>query len=279
MRRNKAQRRVIFRHGLSIIEATLSTVIVGLMLLAALRAVGAARMGENQQIHRQQGLNLAQQLMNEILRQHYDDPQYGSGSIGLDGDESGIGDRSLYDDVDDYDGWSASPPQQRDGTILDGMENWAREVEVDWVQPEDLETVAGSDLGIKRIVVRTLYDGAEITEVQALRSKAWRGMQISEGGSEAGGSSGENNPPVAIIMVSPLTGPENLTVHFDASFSQDIDGDSLNFHWNFGDGYYSSSQTVSHTYYYDGSFTASLTVSDGNGGTDTDTVTIQVWDD
>jgi type II secretory pathway pseudopilin PulG len=257
------------------IEATLSTVIVGLMLVAALRAVGAARMGEIQEIHRQQGLNLAQQLMNEILRQHYEDPEYGSGSFGLGADESGTGDRSMYDDVDDYHGWSASPPQYREGTVIDGTENWTREVEVSWVQPDDLGTDTGNDQGMKRIEVRALYDGAEIVHLQALRSSAWQGANTEQGGElvEDNGNQ-QNNAPIAVLVASPSSGPRPLTVHFDASSSQDIDGDTLSYHWHFGNGYTSSSQTTSHTY-WGGTYTVTLTVSDGHGGTDTDTVTIQ----
>jgi PKD repeat protein len=56
----------------------------------------------------------------------------------------------------------------------------------------------------------------------------------------------------------------------DGSASSDPDDPIASYFWDFGDGDISSmSATVSHRYDADGTFTVSLTVTDGNGGTDT----------
>ncbi len=65
----------------------------------------------------------------------------------------------------------------------------------------------------------------------------------------------------------------NTTVNFNGSKSFDIDGDSLTYKWNFGDGTlsnWSSSSLTSHIYMVMGNYTVTLTVSDG-ALNDTDT--------
>ena len=47
---------------------------------------------------------------------------------------------------------------------------------------------------------------------------------------------GGNQPPIAVAQVSPTAGVAPLEVSFDARQSVDPDGDSLTFHWDFGDG-------------------------------------------
>jgi glucose/arabinose dehydrogenase/PKD repeat protein len=86
-----------------------------------------------------------------------------------------------------------------------------------------------------------------------------------------------NNYPTAVASANPSSGAPPLTVNFSGSASSDPDGDALSYSWNFGDGSPNASGvTVSHTYTTAGPYTATLTVSDGKGGTDTDVVGITV---
>ncbi|MBM7513499.1 PKD repeat protein [Nocardioides cavernae] len=89
----------------------------------------------------------------------------------------------------------------------------------------------------------------------------------------------DNQPPTAQPYVSPRTGPAPLYVHFEARAS-DPDGDALTYLWDFGQGDGPSDQsTSSHahvTYAEPGRYTATLTVSDGKGGTYEDEFEIAV---
>jgi len=70
-------------------------------------------------------------------------------------------------------------------------------------------------------------------------------------------------PPVAVMTAIPHNGPYPLTVSFDASASWDPNADSLNYHWNFGDGSVGTGVTASHIYQIMGVFNATLIVDDG----------------
>ncbi|HSK95339.1 MAG TPA: PQQ-dependent sugar dehydrogenase [Euzebyales bacterium] len=92
-------------------------------------------------------------------------------------------------------------------------------------------------------------------------------------------ASSTNRPPTAVANATPTAGSAPLTVAFDGAGSSDPDGDTLAYAWDLdGDGAHddSSSPQTSYTYTAQGTYTASLQVSDGRGGADTDTVAITV---
>lgn len=91
-------------------------------------------------------------------------------------------------------------------------------------------------------------------------------------------SFGGNQPPVATITSTAVTGPSPLTVSFRGDGSSDPDGDPLTYAWDFGDGTTSTLANPTKTFSSTGSqgFTVRLTVNDGRGLTDTKTVQVSI---
>jgi len=87
----------------------------------------------------------------------------------------------------------------------------------------------------------------------------------------------QNAPPVADAG-SNQTVSVNETAAFDGSTSSDPDGETLTYEWDLnGDGAFEESGTdVSRAYATSGTYTVTLRVSDGDGGVDTDTVSVTV---
>ena len=156
----------------SLIEAVVSVAIVGGLFVAAMNTVGASRTRQSKNAQRQRALLLAQDLMAEILQHDYWDPVSQSG-MGPDASEAAIGNRSLFNDVDDYAGWSASPPQHRDGSTIDWADAYKRNVAVVWLNPNDLSQTSSTETGIKRIRVHVEYNGRELVALYAIRTEAW----------------------------------------------------------------------------------------------------------
>ncbi|MCG2738389.1 MAG: PKD domain-containing protein, partial [Candidatus Methanoperedenaceae archaeon] len=72
-----------------------------------------------------------------------------------------------------------------------------------------------------------------------------------------------NQPPEAYFTASPSSGQSPLTVQFDASGSEDMDGTIVSYDWFFGDvNKKYDGNIVSYTYKNFGTFDASLKVTD-----------------
>ena len=84
-----------------------------------------------------------------------------------------------------------------------------------------------------------------------------------------------NGPPtIDDISASPSIGPAPLDVNFTSSATEP-DGEEITYEWDFGDGSPTSTeQNPSHTYAEPGFYTATLTVSDPAGRSDTRTVRV-----
>ncbi len=88
---------------------------------------------------------------------------------------------------------------------------------------------------------------------------------------------GGNHSPVPVIEADPTAGQSPLTVEFSGAGSSDPDGDRVKYAWDFeGDGRVDSREvSPTHTYTEDGSYRATLTVTDRGGrraSTDVDIV-------
>jgi len=82
-----------------------------------------------------------------------------------------------------------------------------------------------------------------------------------------------NNPPVADLTASPLSGELPLQINFDASGSTDSDGTIVLYEWDFdGNGVFEeqtgSTPTAMHTYSVAGVFDAAVRVTDDDGSSD-----------
>ena len=86
-----------------------------------------------------------------------------------------------------------------------------------------------------------------------------------------------NEPPTAAFSYSCT----ELDCTFDGSASSDSDGTIESYEWSFGDGNGAFGEVVSHAYANDGSYTASLTVTDNDGDSDSTSqqVTVQTEED
>lgn len=178
----RANRIALRRIGFTLIEAVFSILLVSLMLVAAMRATSASAVAQVHSADNGRGNLLAQSLMSEILVQPYSDPNVNSTKIGPDpGDTTNPATRSKFNDVDDYDGWFESPPQNRDGTVIgstnpDGSitsfyPGWSRKVSVVWVTSSNLTTPVASETGVKRITVTVSHNNAVIATCVAIRSR------------------------------------------------------------------------------------------------------------
>ena len=152
----------------TLMEAVLSTVIVAVMLVTALNTVGASRITQHKTSLVSRGRMFTESLMSEILEQSYQNPVEPH-VFGPESGESGST-RAAYNDVDDYNGWTESPPVAKDGTALPNSANWRRTVTVEWVDPLNPDQVSGTETGAKRITVVAAFRNVPQATVVAVKA-------------------------------------------------------------------------------------------------------------
>jgi hypothetical protein len=195
--------------GLGLVEVICSTLIVGIMLVAALETVGAVFRTQRLNADRLTGPNLALELMTEVLSMPYEDPEVDETDIGNSEDE-GAASREHFDDVDDYNGWD-DQVEDKVGTPRDGFSAWQRQVVVEWVDPLT-GAVEAEDTSLKRITVTVTSPptaanpSGDDTKLSAYRAKdgmlertqaeitavTWLGATLQLGAGNASASVGTN---------------------------------------------------------------------------------------
>lgn len=147
------------QRGFGYIEAVISVVIMGTAVAMALHTFGAFARGAVFDRETAIATELAAQLAAEIRAQAFEDP----GSTILFGPETGESDgtRQYFDDVDDYNGWTATPPKQRGGTSMTEYPNFTQSVVVVYDGSTDL----------KKITVTITKDGKTRAQVVLLRAR------------------------------------------------------------------------------------------------------------
>ena len=140
------------RSGLTLLEVVISTLIVGMMTVAALNGLGAATRSGDSAGNQAIALGLADDLLSEILATSYSDPS-GTTNFGLESGEAAP--RSNFDDVDDFNNWNQKPPQNADGTTIPDRTRFRRRVTVERVEPTNPAhaTSGNTEQGAKRICV------------------------------------------------------------------------------------------------------------------------------
>lgn len=139
------------RRGFSMVEAVFCVVLVGGLVVVSLNTLGDSKVAQRNLGEHGLGQLLASSLMSEILSQEYYDPNE-TPVFGLEPSENPLL-RSTFDDVDDYAGWTASPPQNRDGTLIPGLTGWRQSVQIIVVDPAVLSAEKFNDTGVKRVTV------------------------------------------------------------------------------------------------------------------------------
>lgn len=127
-------------------------------------------------------------------------------------------------------------------------------------------------------------DGATAAGATAAHTYAAPGTyQVTLTVADAQGLTATSTAPVTVAAnVAPVASfgatVSHHSVAFDAAASSDPDGQIDHYAWSFGDGATGTGKTVTHDYGVAGTFTATLTVTDDQGGTNTTTTSVVTVD-
>ena len=150
-------------------ETILSTIIVGFVLVSTLQIVGPMVRSTSVHADRLIAANLANELTEEIGTLLWTNPGTDTpNSIGSEATET----RTTFDDIDDFDSWSSSPPMLSTGQLNTRLTGWTRSVVVDHVLLSDATTTSGSYTGLKRVTVTVSKNGTKLAQTSSLHSQS-----------------------------------------------------------------------------------------------------------
>lgn len=157
--------------GMTLVEVVLSMLIVSFVLASLMQGVGLSARFQQASSDQIRGTILARDLADRIAAYPYAEPAGAAGLPGLDAAEI-AGDAATFDDVDDFHGYSESPPLLPDGTVAALPGVWVRGVRVELVEPTAPDAVAVSDMGAKRITVSVTHNGKPVGVAVRLRYRS-----------------------------------------------------------------------------------------------------------
>ncbi|MEE9413328.1 MAG: prepilin-type N-terminal cleavage/methylation domain-containing protein [Methylococcales bacterium] len=115
-----------FQQGLTLIELIISITILSISLTAIISVFANSSTNSATPMAREQALFIATAYMEEIMLQAYSDPSSETGTC-----EEGAGNRSLFDDVNDYDCVNdTSGAVDQNGNLISGLGAYNIDVDV-----------------------------------------------------------------------------------------------------------------------------------------------------
>lgn len=159
------------RHrGLTLVEVVISMAIISTALTAGLRTMASFSQGQRAAEQKAVAMALANQLMAEINMWPYEDPVSGSTTFGLESGEI-WGNRTTYDDIDDYNGLSLSPPTARNGDIIAGYDDYSLCVSISYYAPASTAFSGFPSNSFKSITVQVYKSGVEMARLTTIRGR------------------------------------------------------------------------------------------------------------
>jgi type II secretory pathway pseudopilin PulG len=158
------------RGGFTLLEATIATMLVGVLLAVAMQTVAVSVAQQQRTATQVLGGNLADGLLAEILSKAYRDPD-GGATFGTEAGESRSS-KTAFDDVDDFHLWTEAPPQYPSGDVTPNLAGWRRSVTIAWGDQAQPTVEQTYDTGVKQIRVVVQFNGQVVATRYALRTEA-----------------------------------------------------------------------------------------------------------
>jgi len=154
--------------GFSLIEALIAVVLVGLSVTALVVANHSFTQANSFGADLSTAEFVIEQIRELTVLLPVVDPETTTTTFGP--EETGL---AVYDDVDDFDGATFSPPISANRATLSDLAGFSQEVTVQKVSPSNFDTVVPDDdlSAFVRITVNVLQNGQQISSTNWIRAR------------------------------------------------------------------------------------------------------------
>jgi prepilin-type N-terminal cleavage/methylation domain-containing protein len=157
-----------YHSGFSMIEVLIAILLVGLAIASLVAANGAFTKANGAGTDLSTAEFLIEQIRELTTVLPVIDPESGISVFGPETGETLAG----YDDVDDFDGASFSPPINADRTLLNDVAAFSQQVTVENVNASDFEQVVGDHTSsFVRVTVKVFLNSKQISSTSWLRAQ------------------------------------------------------------------------------------------------------------
>lgn len=154
-------------NGFSLIEVLIAVILIGLAITALLAANGSFTIANSAGTDLSTAEFLIEQIRELMALLPVVDPQTGTATFGS--EEAGL---AYYDDLDDFDGVSFSPPIDANRNVLNNFAAFSQLVIVENVNPSNFEQVVGDhSTSFVRVTVKVLLNTKEISSTSWIRAR------------------------------------------------------------------------------------------------------------
>ncbi len=157
-----------YEDGFSLIEVLIAILLVGLAIASLVTANSAFTKANGAGVELSTAEFLIEQIRELSILLPVIDPNTGVSTFGPEGAET----LADYDDLDDFDGASFSPPIGADRNVLNDLASFSQQITVENVDASDFEQVV-SDHGsyFVRVTVTVFLNTRQISSVRWLRTR------------------------------------------------------------------------------------------------------------
>ncbi len=159
------------RRAITLAETVVSTLIIGFVLVSTLQIVAPISRSGTHHANKLVATNLANELAEEIATKLFTDPDEDVPDfLGTDtGERPAV--RADFDDVDDFQSWSSSPPVNSLNESYTNLSGWTRSVKIIHVLVADPTTESPTNTGLKQITITVSKDSTQLAQISILQSQ------------------------------------------------------------------------------------------------------------
>jgi Tfp pilus assembly protein PilV len=159
-------------HGITLAETVISMLLISFVLVSTLSIVGPMARSTTVHADRLVASNLANEMAEEIATKLFIDPNAADpDALGADADD-GSANRIDFDDIDDYQNWSSSPPSLSAGSPITSLSNWTRSVTIEHAVLAEPSTASATNTGLKRVTITVTKNGVKLAQIVTLHSQS-----------------------------------------------------------------------------------------------------------
>jgi len=158
------------RRGFSMMEVTISTILVGLLLTGSMVTTGSLILRHGLRTQQDRKALLAHDLLTEMSQVSFADPDSTQPGLGPEFGEAGET-RIGFDDIDDYDDWQEATVQGKSGQPLAGQDGYQRRVKVQYVSLVQPDKVSPVPTDLKRIAIEVEGPDQQVFSLVRLRGR------------------------------------------------------------------------------------------------------------